>query len=184
MFSEQYIIVGFGVFGASTALEILKSSSKVKLTIISDHRRKGQASNDISKIVRIDYDNPRRMQEAIRAWKYWQTYQPFMTYYQAVGRLVRYPQQENLDHINNTRLKFGLEKREVLRESESSEFYVPATMFKDSILVWNADDGLVEWEGCVDAMKKIVLQDERSEVIDVPVSEASSQRWADLHHRA
>lgn len=86
---DTYIVVGSGVFGASTALELIQSGKKV---IVLDRSEDGYcapdgASNDINKIVRADYSDPHYRELAKMAISFWRRSNLLSQYYHEVGVL-------------------------------------------------------------------------------------------------
>ncbi|PWN37752.1 FAD dependent oxidoreductase [Meira miltonrushii] len=86
---DTYIVVGSGVFGSSTALELIRAGHKV---IVLDRSEDGYcapdgASNDLNKIVRADYSDPHYRNLAKMAISYWRRSDLISQYYHEVGVL-------------------------------------------------------------------------------------------------
>jgi sarcosine oxidase / L-pipecolate oxidase len=86
---DAYIVVGSGVFGSSTALELIRAGHKV---IVLDRSEDGYcapdgASNDLNKIVRADYSDPHYRNLAKMAISYWRRSELISQYYHEVGVL-------------------------------------------------------------------------------------------------
>jgi len=109
MSSKRCIIIGDGVGGLSTTLYLLEKGGD-SVTLLS-HRQAQAASNDFSKIVRIDYADESRMEEAISAQECWKNDEPFKASYQPVGRIVMYDEANipTLNGIESARSKLGQE---------------------------------------------------------------------------
>ena len=86
---DTYIVVGSGVFGSSTALELIRAGKKV---IVLDRSKDGYcapdgASNDLNKIVRADYSDPHYRNLAKMAISYWRRSDLISQFYHEVGVL-------------------------------------------------------------------------------------------------
>ncbi|KAF2838459.1 hypothetical protein M501DRAFT_1004180 [Patellaria atrata CBS 101060] len=107
-------IIGYGVFGLSAALHLSKviSETSAKLVILS-HPSPQSPSNDISKIVRIDYANVDRMKEALHAQGFWKNDVLFSRFYQSVGRVIVYDRSNlsTLNSIDESRRSIGKSAR-------------------------------------------------------------------------
>ena len=81
-----FLIVGGGIFGLSTALELSEQGHKV--TLLNDHPipSPGASSNDISKIVRMEYGTDTLYMdlaaECIRRWREWNSRFDTQLYYE------------------------------------------------------------------------------------------------------
>lgn len=146
---DRVIIVGTGVFGLSTADHVHQRSPTAQLSIIS--RPSSLApSDDISKIVRVDYNNPERMTEAVEIQKQWGN-SDFSGFQRENGRIVIYEEDElaTLQKINDTRETLGLERRQ-LRDSTLMRDEFGTTMAPESLTyVLASDDSIVDWEACM-----------------------------------
>jgi len=127
------------------------------LTILSHHQPQ-EPSDDISKIVRIDYSRVERMQEAIRAQEHWKGDERFRQFYLPVGRIVAYDDKNLpiLNDIDDARTQLGMKTRKRLGKSILEEFYGYTKAPDGLTFVYNEDDGLVEWGGCMRAMREDV----------------------------
>lgn len=68
METSSFVIVGAGIFGASTAFHLSRSFPQAKITLI-DRKAPNQAaaSSDLNKVVRADYDDIVYMQLGLEA---------------------------------------------------------------------------------------------------------------------
>jgi len=152
---KPLIIIGGGVFGLSTALSAMHQGYKV--TVFSENSDLA-AHSDISKIVRIDYTSRKRMLEAQRAQKAWETEPLFKPYYKQNHRFVIFNEQnlQMLDKINEARSQCGLRKRE---ETNDRGAYQSHNTAPDK-LVWtyNHDDGQVDWANFIPNFRKYLAQ--------------------------
>jgi sarcosine oxidase/L-pipecolate oxidase len=78
---SSHLIIGAGVFGASTALQLKRKYPDSSITLIDRaFQYHAAASWDISKVVRADYPHIFYMEKALEAMKMWRTdplYSPF-----------------------------------------------------------------------------------------------------------
>ena len=168
MSAERYLIIGFGVYGISAALHLLEAKP-AQLTILSHHQPQ-EPSDDISKIVRIDYTRVSRMKEAICAQECWRNDKRFTPFYQPVGRIVAYDNKDisTLNNINNARSELGKEKRNHLGKDILENVFGSTNAPDGLTFVYNKDDGLVEWKGCMQAMRDII-QNKKATIREIPV---------------
>jgi L-2-hydroxyglutarate oxidase LhgO len=145
---DRVIIIGTGVFGLSTVDHIHQRWPKTQLSIISRPSRLAP-SDDISKIVRVDYSNPERMTEAIEAQKQWNS-NSFSKFQSSIGRIVIYEQNDRatLQKINEAREELGLQRRQPGDGTLMRDAF--GTMAPESLTyVLASDDRIVDWETCM-----------------------------------
>ncbi|KAE9378260.1 sarcosine oxidase [Stipitochalara longipes BDJ] len=84
---ESFLIVGAGVFGASTALHLCRSKPRAKVTLLdrTPFPNPSAASHDLNKIVRADYDDIMYMELALEAVELWRNDPIFKDYYHQTG---------------------------------------------------------------------------------------------------
>jgi glycine/D-amino acid oxidase-like deaminating enzyme len=144
---DRIIIIGTGVFGLSTADYVRKRYPDTQLSIISRPLRLAP-SDDIAKVVRIDYTSPERMTEAMEAQRQWTSNDIFAKVYRSIGRIVVY-KHNNLAiyrEINTAREELSLLGRQA-SGSELMEEQFGTTMAPESpVYVLNSDDAIVDWE--------------------------------------
>jgi hypothetical protein len=89
MDSSSYLIVGAGIFGASTALYLKKQfpSAKVILLDSQPFPNAAAASSDLNKIIRADYDDIFYMKLALEAQELWRSDPIYNPYYHESGML-------------------------------------------------------------------------------------------------
>lgn len=146
---DEVIIIGTGVFGLSTAEHIRQIWPKTRLSIVSQPSRLAP-SDDISKIVRVDYDNLERMTEAIEAQRQWNN-DKFSKFHRTIGRIVIYEENDlvTLQKINDAREAHGLQKRKPSDSTLIRDTF-GTTMAPESLTyVLAGDDGIVDWETCM-----------------------------------
>jgi len=68
-----FVIVSSSVFGASTALHLVRTKSQYRVVLIDKKSfpAPSAASSDLNKIIRIEYNNPWYMKLAVKAQKAW-----------------------------------------------------------------------------------------------------------------
>jgi glycine/D-amino acid oxidase-like deaminating enzyme len=175
MSAKRYIVIGSGVFGLSTVLHILpernaKPDRRTDVTLISCPQPEAP-TEDISKIIRVDYTSECRMKEAIRAQVCWKTDEIFEAFYQPVGRIVGYSEQrlQTLNTINETRSRLGLEKRKRQEKDVLEKYYGSIDVPEGLTYTYNEDDGLVEWAGCIQKVREVVR--ERCTMRDIQIQQ-------------
>lgn len=98
------------------------------------------------------------MKEAIRAQEHWKNMEPFRQFYLPVGRIVAYDSKhlQTLDQIDSTRSNLGLIRRARVNKSVLVDTYGSTDASDDLTFVYNDDDGMVEWKGCMEAVREAV----------------------------
>ncbi|KAM7222023.1 FAD dependent oxidoreductase [Rhypophila decipiens] len=128
MTEESYIIVGAGVFGASTALHLIDKYPSASITLI-DRNAKCGASWDWNKVIRSDYRDELYTRLALEARELWVSDALYNPYYHAVP-MVWISGTEPSVYVENHR-KAGVEPNfKMLTVDEAkSEF---GGLFKDA----------------------------------------------------
>lgn len=88
---KSYLIIGSGVFGASTAYHLAKAHPDASITLVDRHVSYPStlaASNDENKIVRADYGSLFYCELALKARELWQNDPLYKTYYHQSGMVV------------------------------------------------------------------------------------------------
>ncbi|KAL2144205.1 hypothetical protein VTI28DRAFT_9496 [Corynascus sepedonium] len=146
---ERVIIIGTGVFGLSTAEHIRQRWPETRLSVISQPSRLAP-SDDISKIVRVDYNNSERMTEAVEAQRQWNS-NKFSQLKRSIGRIVIYEEDDlvTLQKINNAREGHGLQKRQQGDSKLMRDTFGTTTTPESLTYVFAWDDSIVDWETCM-----------------------------------
>ncbi len=147
---DRVIIIGTGVFGLSTADHVLQRWPTTQLSIISRPSRLAP-SDDISKIVRVDYNNLERMTEAVETQRQWNNSNSFSKLQRSIGRVVIYEQDDlaALQNINKAREGLGLQRRQPGDSTLIGDAF-GTTMAPESLTYVSAsDDSIVDWETCM-----------------------------------
>ncbi|KAI0388558.1 FAD dependent oxidoreductase [Xylariaceae sp. FL0594] len=147
------IIIGTGVFGLSAANHIHQKLPHAKLSIISRPSHLAP-SDDISKVVRVDYTDLDRIKEARESLDQW--WKDFPKVIRSTGRIVVSSKEDrNLFHdTNNSRQRLGMEPR-ILSDSGIMKKVFGASDAPDSLdYVYNWDDAIVDWEDCIAQLRK------------------------------
>jgi sarcosine oxidase / L-pipecolate oxidase len=89
MDNADYIIVGAGVFGVSTALHLARSQPTKKILLVDRKRpNPGAASSDYNKIIRADYPDAIYTSLALRAVDAWKSDPVLSPYFHQPGLLL------------------------------------------------------------------------------------------------
>lgn len=147
-------IIGHGVFGLSTLNHVLKRFPKRRLSVISQTSDLA-ASDDIAKIVRVDYSNSRRMVEAAEAQKKWKGEAQFSSYYREVGRIISYETSDRLEAVNQARTELGFPVRQ---EHSSLMQNIFDSTTAPQHTVFNEDDAMVNWKPCIDQEREKAME--------------------------
>lgn len=86
---QSYLIVGAGVFGASTALYLRQSDPSAIVTLLdqTSFPNPSVASHDLNKIIRAEYDDIFYMKLALEAQRLWRSDPIYKPYYRESGML-------------------------------------------------------------------------------------------------
>ncbi|PGH15719.1 hypothetical protein AJ80_05427 [Polytolypa hystricis UAMH7299] len=100
---DHYLIVGAGVFGAATALELRKRvpNSNVTLLDSSPFPNPNSASSDLNKIIRADYGDVFYMKLALDAQELWRNDPIYKPYYHESGMLYAESKGMAQDFLQN-----------------------------------------------------------------------------------
>ncbi len=155
---RDILIIGGGVMGLSTAWHLL-NDGRNNVTIC-DSQDDVAPSRDVSKILRIDYPDPERMKEVMRSKSLWENDPVFNDYYKRTGRVVAYSKAhvETLLGIDFARSQLGLPPRIRQRAQLLEELYHSAQVTSDMTVVYNEDDGVVDWTGAMKSVKEDCLK--------------------------
>ncbi|KAJ5806870.1 hypothetical protein N7474_010462 [Penicillium riverlandense] len=143
---DRIIIIGTGLFGLSTADHVRKRYPATPLSIISRPSPLAP-SDDIAKIVRVDYNNVDRMTEAVELQKQWNN-DHFTDGYRKIGRVTIFEHGDfaTIDQINKAREKLSLPRRETSGNELMQDRFGTKTAPESLIYVFNSDDAIVDWE--------------------------------------
>jgi hypothetical protein len=147
---DRVIIIGTGVFGLSAADHIHQKWPSAQLSIVS-RPSPFAPSDDISKIVRVDYSNVERMTEAVEAQKQWSNDPKFSRYQRRIGRVVIYEQGDTAaaQKINGVREELGLPRRELGDSTLMRDTFGSTTAPESLTYVSAPDDSIVDWGPCI-----------------------------------
>ncbi|KAI0877796.1 sarcosine oxidase [Hypoxylon argillaceum] len=86
---QSYLVVGAGVFGATTALELKRQFPEARVTLLDrvNFPSPSAASHDVNKIIRADYGDILYMKLALEAQTLWRTDPIYKPYYHETGML-------------------------------------------------------------------------------------------------
>lgn len=104
-------------------------------------------SDDIAKIVRVDYNNVDRMTEAVKLQKQWKN-DHSTDVYRNIGRITIFEQSDSatIDQINNAREQLSLPRRETSGNELMQEHFETTRAPEELLYVFNSDDAIVDWE--------------------------------------
>lgn len=124
--SKSYIIVGSGVFGASTAYYLSKAQPGASIIIIDRDASfpcKLAASNDENKIVRADYGSLFYCDKALEARELWQNDPLYKPYYHQSGMVVTQEDDLGRRTVENYETLKAHHKCEIVRAEEMATRY-------------------------------------------------------------
>lgn len=91
MVNGPVLIVGCGVFGLSTALELVKKGNFVHIIDKYEPPSPWSAANDFNKIIRCEYNDPMYVNLAVEALKLWRSDPIFEKSFNECGRILVTP---------------------------------------------------------------------------------------------
>lgn len=150
----DYIIVGGGAMGVSTAYHLSQISSSI---LVLDQPFLGAASRDVNKIIRFDYTDAFYMDLAREAITEWTSNRLFQGYVHSTGRVVAYDDESQLSSIKiNHELK-GLSVLEDMTPSDVAQklgrlIHCPKSSKTNA--TFNPLDAWVNFPECVAAMRE------------------------------
>jgi sarcosine oxidase/L-pipecolate oxidase len=125
--TPSYLILGAGVFGASTALHLIQKHPDASVTLVD--RKQGScevgASWDWNKVVRADYEDTFYMSLALEALDLWKDDQLYSQFFHQSGVAWLMPDPEYPKRLANNYRKSGRELDfEIIRPEELRERYL------------------------------------------------------------
>lgn len=155
----SYLIIGAGIFGASTALHLKNSqpTCRVQLVDRSAVPCPSAASHDLNKIVRADYEDIFYMRlalESMREWRHNPIYRPF---YRESGILIIDESDWGRKCLENYKLLHAESRAEILsRETALERFSVFSEADWDGTdeCYWNPGSGWAEADKAVESCLK------------------------------
>ncbi|CAH6723194.1 putative L-saccharopine oxidase [[Candida] jaroonii] len=107
-YDYDFIIVGCGVFGLSTALELTKTNCKILALDAYPVPSEYSAANDFNKIIRIEYSDEVSAKLAVEALQYWENDPLYTKNYRKTGRLTLTPGDPTSDRSEYERKSFEI----------------------------------------------------------------------------
>lgn len=146
----EVIIIGTGVFGLSTADHIRQRLPAIQLSIVSRPSHI-TPSDDISKIVRVDYNNLERMKEAVKAQEQWDSNKNFSKFQRRIGRIGIREQDDlaAIQEINQAREELGFQKRQPGGSTLMRDTFGTTTAPESPAYILASDDSIVDWKTCM-----------------------------------
>jgi sarcosine oxidase / L-pipecolate oxidase len=181
MDGDHYLIVGAGIFGSSTVLELRKRRPDARVTLLDrgSFPNPYSASADLNKIIRADYQDVFYMQLALEAQELWRKdpiYKPYyyetgMLYAESKGMAQDFP--ENYRSLNVTpaseiftaeesKSRWGGDFRNALWDGISQTYFNPRSGSGDgdgalrSIIQASIDEGATWQQARVDVSTLII----------------------------
>jgi sarcosine oxidase/L-pipecolate oxidase/L-saccharopine oxidase len=120
MVTGPVLIVGCGVFGLSTALELVKQGKFVSIIDKYEPPSPWAAANDFNKIIRCEYSNLMYAKLAVEALHLWRSDEIFQKSLNECGRILVTP----TTHIGRSEFEMkGIQNLQKLGEGLNFEFY-------------------------------------------------------------
>lgn len=125
--SSSYLIVGSGVFGATTALELKRQFPAVQVSLLdrADFPNPSAASHDVNKIIRADYGDLLYMKLALEAQALWRNDPIYRPYYHETGMLYAENKGMGKSFIDNYK-KIGFQHASEFMSSSDAKKRFPA----------------------------------------------------------
>lgn len=160
---DAYLIIGAGVFGASTALHLRKSKPLATVTLLdrTAFPNPSAASHDLNKIVRADYDDIFYMKLALEAVENWRTDPIFKDYYHETGMTFAENIGMGQGAIKNYKALGADVKAEIITLEDARGRF--GGIFKDANwdgakeCFWNPGSGWGEGEGALRSIIKAAV---------------------------
>lgn len=153
--TDSYLIIGAGVFGASTALHLRKSKPWAKVTLLdrTPIANPSAASHDLNKIVRADYDDIFYMKLALDAVDEWRKNPIFKSYYHETGMAFTENIGMGRGAIENYKALGANVKAEIITLEDArgrfGNIYKDANWEGATECYWNPGSGWGEGEGAL-----------------------------------
>ena len=162
--NDSYLIVGAGVFGASTALHLSRRKPGAKITLLDrlPFPDPIAASHDINKVVRADYDDIFYVKLGLETLEYWRHDPIWKPYYHQVGMLT-IEEPSIASKILENFEKLGIKHNaEVLKTQEIRErwhgLYADADYTNIQDGFWNPESGWAEAAKALEATIKAAVE--------------------------
>ena len=160
----SYVIVGAGIFGASTALHLKESQPDCRVRLLEKTAAPcpAAASHDLNKIVRADYADHFYMRLALESMQEWSSHPVFSPYYQKSGILIAHDTGWGRKALENYELlgqdSSSCEMMSI--EAAISRFPTFADTNWDGATeyYWNSAGGWAALTSCLDAACKLGVE--------------------------
>lgn len=120
MVQGPVLIVGCGVFGLSTAVELVRKGKYVCLLDKYEPPSAWSAANDFNKIIRCEYSDPVYARLAVEALKLWRSDSLYANSFKECGRIMTTP----MNHKGREQFEMkGIKNIQELGEGSSYQFY-------------------------------------------------------------
>jgi sarcosine oxidase / L-pipecolate oxidase len=156
---RNYLILGAGCFGASTAWYIKRTwpSANVILVDRTDFPCQSAAGYDLNKIIRAEYEDPVYMKLALEAQSLWRTDSILKPYYHETGILFAAIAAPGITIINNYKALTGSSPAELINPQDARERF--GDIFRDAewpkveSCIWNPSAG---WGEAENALRSVI----------------------------
>ena len=155
----SYLIVGAGVFGASTALRLKRSEPSAAVTLIdrTPFPNPSAASHDVNKIIRADYPDLFYAKRALKAQKLWRSDPIYKTWYHETGIMFAEDigmGRKSIENYNALSVEHAAELTSPeIGQARFDGFFKDANWADNTETYWNPRSG---WAEAAPALKKVI----------------------------
>lgn len=175
--TESFLIVGAGVFGASTALHLSRHKPGASITLMdrAPYPDPNAASFDINKVVRADYEDLFYCKLGLRARDYWRNDPLWKPYYHQAGMVTIVDEPGIAAQIKNNFEKLGVKSHaELLSPDEIrgrfNGMYAEADYSNIEEIFWNPESGWAEAAKALEATIKAAIENGVQYVVETVTS--------------
>ena len=162
--SESYLIVGAGVFGASTALHLSRNKPEASITLMdrAPFPDPIAASYDINKVVRADYEDIFYCSLGLRALDYWRDDPLWKPYFHQAGMVTIVDEPDIARQIKENFDKLGVKNQAELLTPDDVRgrfqgMYDDADYTNIEEIFWNPESGWADAAKALEATIKAAI---------------------------
>ena len=163
--TESFLIVGAGVFGASTALHLSRHKPQASITLMDRYPFPDPvaASFDINKVVRADYEDLFYCKLGLRALEYWRHDPLWKPYYHQAGMVTIVDEPGIVNQIKENFEKLGVKNQAELLTPEEIRgrfdgMYAESDYTNIEEIFWNPESGWAEAAKALEATIKAAVE--------------------------
>ena len=163
--TESFLIVGAGVFGASTALHLSRHKPEATITLMdrAPYPDPIAASYDVNKVVRADYEDLFYCKLGLRALDYWRNDPLWKPFYHQAGMATIVDEPGVANQIKENFEKLGVKNQaELLSPDEVRErfqgMYAESDYTNIEEIFWNPESGWAEAAKALEATVKAAVE--------------------------